>query len=208
MTTPVTTDSPANGEGGRRRGRRGRGRGERREEGTPTVDVANAMPAAADSVVEPKAADAAAPVPYRQPWPLPQPMAAVITAAPTVEVAEPVAAAAPSIQAETTDTAETVSAATPAATVAVEATSAAPLSEPAIASVPAPVVVPPVAQASVTEAAPLPDLAGAGLVMIETARASTQAVTTPPAAPTLGRKPKPVIVPPEEPLQMVETRHP
>jgi hypothetical protein len=51
-----------------------------------------------------------------------------------------------------------------------------------------------------------PDLAGAGLVMIETARATTAVVEQ--TKPALGRKTKAAVIPVEEPLQIVETKHP
>ena len=50
------------------------------------------------------------------------------------------------------------------------------------------------------------DLQQAGLVMIETV-AAAQPAAPEPMAPPLGRKPKPVPVVANEPLQMVETRN-
>ena len=50
------------------------------------------------------------------------------------------------------------------------------------------------------------NLTQAGLVMIETASATTAPVPTEVPAIPLGRKPKPVVVVPDEPLQIVETR--
>jgi hypothetical protein len=46
----------------------------------------------------------------------------------------------------------------------------------------------------------------AGLVLIETADASRAAEPIVVPQPPLGRKPKPVVVAPSEPLQMVETK--
>jgi ribonuclease E len=81
---------------------------------------------------------------------------------------------------------------------------------PSVAEAAAPAPTP--APIAVTPAPQVVDLASnleqAGLVMIETAagKAMPAAVTPEPAKP-LGRKPKPVPVITQEPLQMVETKH-
>jgi ribonuclease E len=182
----------ANGEGNRRRGRRGRGRGDRREEAngaTPTVE-------ASDNV----ASDA--PVPYRLAWPTPQPLVVEpavvvepVTVEPTVEMA-PVAVEAVAEPVVAIEASEPAPAVEPAPTDVEAVTAAEPM--PVAAAAPAPAAVVPAPMSP-------PDLAGAGLVMIETARSAPPAAAPTPT-PVLGRKPKTVVAPTEEPLQMVETR--
>jgi ribonuclease E len=70
-----------------------------------------------------------------------------------------------------------------------------------MAAAPAPAPVPAPAAADVSAS-----LQQAGLVMIETA-ASAQPIIVEQTSQALGRKPKPVIVIPDEPLQRVETKH-
>ncbi len=188
LTAPVGAEAAPSGEGGRRRGRRGRGRGERREEPTVAVSestVADTAAMPSDDAVA-RIDTPAALVPYRLAWPTPQPP--VVPPKPEeplqpvaeVEVPPAVIVQAPAVIAQ-------------APAVIVQAIE--PEQSP---NVPAELV------AEVTLAPP--DLAGAGLVMIETARATTAVVEQ--TKPALGRKPKAAIIPVEEPLQIVETKRP
>jgi ribonuclease E len=97
-------------------------------------------------------------------------------------------------------------------TVAAQEAIAEPVIAPVAAPAPAPIVSPaPVQAPAHVETAPTADLGAnleqAGLVMIETAadkaRAAEPIVVS---APALGRKPKPVAIIADEPLQIVETR--
>jgi ribonuclease E len=198
-TTPET-----NADGSRRRGRRGgRNRGERQVE-----EVAAAV-AAVSTAVAPETAVA-----------IPAP-AAVVETAPVVEVVEAVEDASAVPPAPTFETTATVAGATYAvvepATEIVQAVEATPA--PVVASEPAAVV----EAVAVPESLPVPanipaaiampaepidlsnELQKAGLQLIETSGKTGVPVVETPAQP-LGRKPKPVAVISNEPLQMVETQ--
>jgi ribonuclease E len=207
VETPAAGGSPvaneAGAEGGRRRGRRGRGRGERREEGAlpeggaaalaqeaivQAVVTTDAEPVAVEASLSPMAAPAVAEVVVEQPI-AEQP---VVTAS-AAPIAEPAIDVAPA----------EVSLPQPAVEPMIE-----PVAEPVIAPAAEPVaaVVPPapVAEPVVDVAA---NLEQAGLVMIETAANRAQAaapIELP--KPQLGRKPRAAVVVADEPLQMVETR--
>ncbi|MDP2810480.1 MAG: Rne/Rng family ribonuclease [Rhodocyclaceae bacterium] len=180
----------------RRRGRRGRGRsGERRtneENASPSAetreDVAGVESEARPSVQETSMIVAApeSVVEAPQPKPVPEPAAEVLMPKP-MPWPVPMSVAVAVVEAE----APAVAAAPPA-----EKTVAEPALAPE-APKPAPVVMPPV------------DLQQAGLVMIETSADKAPRPTPEIAVPAqpLGRKPKPVVVVANEPLQMVETRN-
>jgi hypothetical protein len=139
------------------------------------------------------------------PWPVPMPMSVATPEVAASEPAEPVAVA-------TVEPALVVEAAPSEPTsVAVEvAPVAAPVVAPVVASPEPEVAV--AAQAPQAPQPPAVDLSATlehvGLVMIETAATRTQsAAPIEIAKPQLGRKPKAPVVIPDEPLQMVETRH-
>ena len=178
-------------EGGRRRGRRGRGRGERSERGEArpeqqarTEPVAETLPvqapvgAEAELVPAPQAP--VAPVPVAAPAPL-------VEEVPTAEETPAAAPETPAPRAEV-----------PPAPIPVAEVVAAPAPSPVEAAQPEPVPQPKVDVAA--------NLQQAGLVMIETSSAPAPVAVEAPARP-LGRKPKPKVVIADEPLQMVETRH-
>ncbi|CAG4883348.1 fused ribonucleaseE: endoribonuclease; RNA-binding protein; RNA degradosome binding protein [Georgfuchsia toluolica] len=71
-----------------------------------------------------------------------------------------------------------------------------------IATTPAPAPVAAPAEVDVSAS-----LQQAGLIMIETAAGAQPIIVEPAPAQPLGRKPKPIVVIPDEPLQMVETKH-
>jgi ribonuclease E len=191
-TEGAATPAPAegNGEGGRKRGRRGRGRGER-QEGAPATanDTASTMvlaesmsqtAAASESGAEsaPVAQPASEPIVVNRPLPWP---------APVVPMPEKIAATQPE------------AAPAPAAIIPEPPPQAAPIAQPEPQR--QPVVA---AQKSVVERAA--DLAQAGLVLIETTSDKPSAVPVEMPQRPLGRKPKPAVVIPEEPLQIIETR--
>ena len=170
----------------RRRGRRGgRGRGERSErqveKETSTADSDLTPVMAAETAV------ATAPVVSQEVQPV-----IVPTATPPQVEAPMTAAVVPS---EPTPQ--------PAATV-----TETPVETVQIAPAPAPVAAPAPTPVATPKENLVPDLAQAGLVMIETAADKAQSVE-PVITPNqpLGRKPKPVVVIPDEPLQLVETRN-
>lgn len=179
------------GDNNRRRGRRGRGRGERKEEGTPFENTLS--PKSETVVATPAVAEAVSvPAPRPMPWPVPVPPAPAVPASPApIEIAP-----APAIAAQTA-AGESIVEIRPVGT-----------------EVQAPAAVP--AAHAETEPTPLPvaagnvavDLEQAGLVLIETAVRGTQTPEhrTEAAQPPLGRKPKKPVAAPQEPLQMVETR--
>ncbi|HQR03185.1 MAG: Rne/Rng family ribonuclease [Proteobacteria bacterium] len=223
-TLPVNEGQPAaspaenEGQPGERRRRRGRGRGERRQD--ENAQATGAGDQAATTVAEAVATavvteeiSAAAPA---------QPAMEHMAAAP----AAPEHETAPSVMTETvatvTETGPVMEAELPAPVAPVMAPAAvieaAPV-EPAAAEPSAPVISAPMAPAPeikaptlpaspvVATAVPTANLQEAGLIMIETSSASAaQApVSSVPAQP-LGRKPKPVAIVADEPLQMVETQ--
>ena len=179
---PAAASAEGNGEGGKRRGRRGRGRGERREEGTPN-EVAGTSVAEVVSVPALTAPETTAPAvaPRPMPWPVPLPMPQVAEK----PMAEKVANV--EVAAIVTDT---------------------PMFEPEPV-ITAEVAVPTLSPVAAEPSAPIDvsaNLAEAGLVMIETAaeKAHSAAPIELPK-PQLGRKPKAPVLVSDEPLQMVET---
>jgi ribonuclease E len=188
-------------EGGRRRGRRGgRGRGGRREDRpqTETAETSGEHTDTLDAVVTESSTAMVTPststevAPSVQAAPVPVIKEVIVETTPVIEITAPVVE--------------------PVAPAAVEAVVVAPMvAAPVVA---APVVVEPaVTQATspsvsvAVESTKPVDLAGAGLVMIETSgNATTPTVQEAPVQ--LGRKPRAAVVIAEEPLQIVETRQP
>jgi ribonuclease E len=192
-------ETPAGNGEGRRRGRRGgRGRGDRK---TNDENRSAVNPAAA---IIPVDQDASSPVTHTAP-------VAEVAAA----VAEVVHAAAVELAVTTpTPIAEPVVVAEPVVEAAPAPEVLPPDPAPIAADPIAPVAEPEVAPVAVAVATPAPiaaepakpvDLASAGLVMIETSGNVTPPVQEAPVQ--LGRKPRPVQVVADEPLQMVETRN-
>ncbi|MCM2307953.1 MAG: Rne/Rng family ribonuclease [Sulfuritalea sp.] len=214
-----TPGSEGGAEGEARSGRRSRGRGRgrgRSEEGSMTetagfVAVQATLPAADESaiaaaVIEPVTASmAAAAAPPAQEQVAAPTLAAEITA----EAAAPAAA-----EVETPAAVVVADPVAPMAPVAAPAAVApAPQSVVEAAAAPEPAAAPVVANPIIVPPAPQPapvdvkeSLQQVGLVMIETSHAAPVANTFAPAQP-LGRKPKPAPVIPNEPLQLVETKH-
>ncbi|HEX8988605.1 MAG TPA: Rne/Rng family ribonuclease [Rhodocyclaceae bacterium] len=184
---PVETLPPTEGqqaEGGRRRGRRGgRGRGERARNGEAAM--AGATDASASE--QPIAAEGAqAPAPRPMPWPTP------VAIAP-----QPVEAAPEPAPMQTPSAAPVQQAPEP-----IQAPATVEESMPIVVETPAAAPAAPAVEQVVDLAE---NLQMAGLVMIETSAAT--AAPTPAEPPMqLGRKPKPVQVIADEPLQMVETK--
>ncbi|CAB1369391.1 Rne/Rng family ribonuclease [Denitratisoma oestradiolicum] len=195
----------------RRRGRRGgRGRGERRNEETgaretmaPTADTA-----ATGELVEPIAVAPA--VELTRETEAVATMTAEATpkeqASVTVEAVIPTPAVAPPpVAARAIEAPVAVAAAEPAAPAQAEKIIEAELAP--VAEVVAPAIEQqPAAAPAKREAEPI-DLSQAGLVMIETVSSRPASAPVAVATQPLGRKPKPVQVVADEPLQMVETRH-
>ncbi len=190
-TSVTDTAAPAseqNGESGRKRGRRGRGRGDRRDESAAAAtEEAAATVAVVSAVAEQEPSHAAnldvppaALAPRPMPWPVPVP----VTAEPTRAEPEPVVV-------------EPVVSTIPPAVEPPPVVSAAPDPTPAPEPAPIPSVAPAVDVAA--------SLSQAGLVLIETAADKSAPSPTETPRPALGRKPKPVVAPADEPLQMVET---
>ncbi|MBI3095344.1 MAG: Rne/Rng family ribonuclease [Rhodocyclales bacterium] len=223
--SPAPTPGNEGGaEGEARSGRRSRGRGRgrgRSEEGSTTeaatagfvaaqatmpaaeeAGVAVAMPAAVIEPVTPPVAETTAPAVPEQvaapvveaevPAEVAAPVAAEVEAPMTAVVAEPVAPVAP------------VTAPAPVAPAPQPVVQAAIAPEPVAAPVADPIIVPPAAQPAPVDVKD--SLQQVGLVMIETSHAAPVANSFAPAQP-LGRKPKPAPVIPNEPLQLVETKH-
>ncbi|MRR50785.1 MAG: Rne/Rng family ribonuclease [Rhodocyclaceae bacterium] len=193
------------GESRRGRGRRGRGRGERRTEDAAAsavaeTGVANIAESVADAAVTNTttvAADVVAVVAAPAAEPTVQAVAEPVSA--PVEAASPVvdAVAAAQLAAPATAGASTVPAA--AEEPVVEATTVAGTSAPTPASAPAPIV----AASPIDLSASLQQ---AGLQMVETVASTPRPEQYFAPQQPLGRKPKPVVVVADEPLQIIETR--
>lgn len=153
-------------------------------EGQPSeVAIAASVPAAPVAETAPRA----------MPWPVPMPMETPIPEVAMTVTAEPLAVA--------VESAPVVEAPVEPAPVVVAPVAAPTEPEVAVAVQPEPAI--PVPAVDLTA-----NLEQAGLVMIETAATRIQsAMPIEPAKPQLGRKPKAPVVVPDEPLQMVETRH-
>ncbi len=222
LTGSPETTSPAqpkataegNGEGGRRRGRRGRGRGEKREGVAPTA-TAQDTSALEARIAEPASHESAATEPVvaarPMPWPVPMPMPIATPPVEPTSPAEPPVAPVEAIAPPVTEEQDVV---TPVVEMAVEVSPELPIA-PVVAAEPEPM--PPLTPVETAEPEPVKPVAPvdlsinlkeSGLVLVETA-ANSLAAAAPIeiSKPQLGRKPKPPVIVPDEPLQMVETRH-
>ena len=196
---PAEGNAPeGNNEGGRRRGRRGgRNRGERQVDEVAAAVAAISTPVAAESaptLVEPAAMPETAPAVVETSAVAPAPTFAAPVVEPAVEVV-PVAVQ----EAAPEPVAEATAAPVAVASAPVAAIEVAPEPAPVPAHIPAAIAAPaePIDLSS--------ELQKAGLQLIETSGKTSAPVVEAPAQP-LGRKPKPVAVVSNEPLQMVETQ--
>ena len=212
LTGATETTSPAqpkataegNAEGGRRRGRRGRGRGEKRENGAPAL-VAQDSPAIEGRITEATALESATTEPAVAARPMPWPVPIPVATAPN-EATPPAESAVAMVEAVAPRLPEEQDIVAPVVEMAIEVPPELPVA-PAVAVEPAVVVEPEPVQ-SVAPVDLSVNLEQAGLVLVETAAESLKsAAPIEMPKPQLGRKPKPPVIVPDEPLQMVETRH-
>jgi ribonuclease E len=201
-TIGEAAQTPSDNESGNRgRSRRGRGRGRgRKDEGDAIVEGSIPATSSDQTMAVELSRPTAAPV-----------VASVTEALPlVVSQLAPVVATAPEPV--------TVAVVTETPVIAPMAVDLAPISEvaaaepPSVVNVPVSTPAPNTLPATVEPVSPAPkvdlsaSLQSAGLVMIETTGNSAPAPNNPEPAPTLGRKPKAVVVIADEPLQMVETK--